>query len=312
MVLQGNWWSNTWTTSFRQGIIYVTIKVNITIASGKGGTGKTTLSTNLASYIARDEQVVLADLDVEEPNSGLFIKAGLVRKETKYKMIPEWSEARCQSCGNCQEVCNFHAIIRLGSSILVFPQLCHGCYACAELCPTSSLEMVARKMGELRHFQHGNLNFVESRLDVGQEQATQLISQTKKYIKEHFPEDSLKIYDAPPGTSCPVIEATKDADYVLLVTEPTPFGLHDLKLAVDTMRKLGKVFGVVLNRKGIGNPEVINFCHREHINLIAEIPDDRRIAELYSRGELVYHDVPEVARQLDKIMDCIVEQKHSI
>lgn len=290
----------------------MTIKVNLTIASGKGGTGKTTLSTNLASYIAREEKVVLADLDVEEPNSGLFIKAELVRREFKYKMVPEWSEEHCQSCGTCQEVCNFHAIIQLGSSILVFPQLCHGCYACAELCPTFSLEMVAQKMGELKHYQHGNLNFIESRLDVGQEQATLLISQTKKYVNEHFPEDDLKIFDAPPGTSCPVIEATKDADYVILMTEPTPFGLHDLKLAVDTVRKLGKEFGVVLNRKGIGNLEVNHYCQREQIDLIAEIPDDRRIAELYSRGELVYHVVPEVARQLERIMDCIMEHKHGI
>jgi MinD superfamily P-loop ATPase len=285
--------------------------MEIAIASGKGGTGKTTLSTNLASYIAQEEEVVLTDLDVEEPNSGLFIKARLLRREAKYKMIPEWSEESCQSCGNCQEVCNFHAILQLGASILVFPQLCHGCYACAELCPSSSLEMVAEKMGELQHFQQGKLNFIESRLDVGQEQATQLISQTKKYINEHFPEDILKIYDSPPGTSCPVIEATKDADYVILVTEPTPFGLHDLKLAIDTMKGLGKDFGVVLNRKGIGNTEVIHYCQREHIDLIAEIPDDRRIAELYSRGELVYHEIPEVARQLERIMDCIVEHKDS-
>ena len=289
----------------------MTIKMKIAIASGKGGTGKTTLSTNLASYIAEKRDIVLADLDVEEPNSGLFIKARLLSREAKYKMIPEWSELNCTLCGNCHEVCNFHAIIQLGSSILVFPQLCHGCYACAELCPSSALEMVPQKMGELQHFQNGKLNFIESRLDVGQEQATQLISQTNQYIDERFPGDMIKIYDAPPGTSCPVIEATKDADFVILVTEPTPFGLHDLKLAIETMRKLERDFGVVVNREGIGNNEVMDFCQQEGIPVIARIHDDRRIAELYSRGELVYHEIPELAHQLDKILDCILNNKDS-
>jgi MinD superfamily P-loop ATPase len=282
--------------------------MKIAIASGKGGTGKTTLSTNLASYIAQNQKVVLSDLDVEEPNSGLFIKARLLRRDAKYKMIPEWSEKNCLLCGNCQSVCNFHAIIQLGDSILVFPQLCHGCYACAELCPSSALEMVPLKMGALQHFQNGKLDFIESRLDIGQEQATALISQTKQYINEQFPGDILKIYDSPPGTSCPVIEATKDADFVILVTEPTPFGLHDLKLAIDTMKELGKDFGVVLNRHGIGNNEVENFCRQENIALLAKIADDRRIAELYSRGELVYHEIPEVAIQLEKIHNCIMNK----
>jgi MinD superfamily P-loop ATPase len=286
--------------------------MKITIASGKGGTGKTTLSTNLASYISQKQDVVLVDLDVEEPNSGLFIRASLLRREAKYKMIPEWSEENCLLCGNCQEVCNFHAIIQLGSSILVFPQLCHGCYACAELCPSSALEMVTLKMGELQHFQNGKLDFVESRLDVGQEQATQLIAQTNQFIDGHFPGDMIKIYDAPPGTSCPVIEATKDADYVILVTEPTPFGLHDLKLAVETMRKLERDFGVVVNREGIGNREVMDFCQQEGIPVIASIPDDRRIAELYSRGELVYHEIPGVTHQLDKILDFVLNKRDSL
>ncbi len=285
--------------------------MRIAIASGKGGTGKTTLSTNLASYIAQEHNVVLVDLDVEEPNSGLFIKARLLRREAKYKMIPEWSEENCILCGNCHEVCNFHAIIQLGSSILVFPQLCHGCYACAELCPSSALEMVTQKMGELQHFQNGKLDFIESRLDVGQEQATQLISQTNQYIDEQFPGDIIKIYDSPPGTSCPVIEATKDADFVILVTEPTPFGLHDLKLAIDTMRKLGRDYGVIVNREGIGNSDVLNYCRQEDIPVIARIPDNRRIAELYSRGELVYHEIPEVADQMERILDFIINNKDS-
>ncbi|MCD4697553.1 MAG: ATP-binding protein [Bacteroidales bacterium] len=280
--------------------------MKIAIASGKGGTGKTTLSTNLASYLAEKEKVVLTDLDVEEPNSGLFILRShpvtAIVEEDKFKMVPEWIEDKCTLCGICQKVCNFHAVIQLGKMIMVFPELCHGCYACSELCPESTLPMIPKKMGKLRHFEQDNLNFVESRLDIGEEQAVPLISQTQDYIDEHFANDVIRIYDSPPGTSCPVIEVTKDADFVILVTEPTPFGLHDLKLAVDTMIALKKNFGVVVNRYGIGNDDVINYCEEENIPLLAKIPNDRRIAELYSNGKLIYREVSEVLQELDKII----------
>ena len=276
--------------------------MKIAIASGKGGTGKTTLSTNLARYLSEKQEVVLTDLDVEEPNSGLFIEAELVHKEDKFKMIPEWIEDKCTLCGICQKVCNFHAVIQLGKMIMVFPELCHGCYACSELCPESTLPMIPKKMGELRHFRQKNLNFVESRLDIGEEQAVPLINQTQKYIDEQFTDDVIRIYDSPPGTSCPVIEATKDADFIILITEPTPFGFHDLKLAIETMKELKKNFGVVVNRYGIGNDDVLDYCKEENIPLMAKIPNDRRIAELYSKGKLIYREVPEVQHELDKII----------
>jgi MinD superfamily P-loop ATPase len=275
--------------------------MKIAIASGKGGTGKTTLSTNLAAYLALEQQVVLTDLDVEEPNSGLFIHAGLVREEDKYKLIPEWVERKCTFCGVCQKVCNFHAVIQLGEMIMVFPELCHSCYACSELCPEDALPMTTRKMGKLRHFKKENLHFIESRLDIGEEQAVPLIRQTNQYVDEYFDAGFIRIYDSPPGTSCPVMEATKSADLVILVTEPTPFGLHDLKLAVETMREMKKEFGVVINRIGIGNDEVIHYCEEEQIPVIAKIPNSRRIAELYSKGELVYNQVTEVRDELEKI-----------
>lgn len=281
--------------------------MNIAIASGKGGTGKTTLSTNLAALIAESQKVVLSDLDVEEPNSGLFIKGELVHEENKYKMIPEWVEDKCTLCGICQDVCNFHAVIQLGTKIMVFPELCHSCYACSELCPTEALPMVPKKMGGLKHFNQGNLSFIESRLDVGEEQAVPLIAQTIQYVKDKFLEKIIKIYDAPPGTSCPVIEATKDADFVILVTEPTPFGLHDLKLAVETMRELKKEFAVIINRYGIGNDDVLEYCKKETIPVIAKIPNDRRIAELYSSGKLIYNQHPEVRKQLESIKDYILK-----
>lgn len=282
--------------------------MKIAIASGKGGTGKTTLSTNLAAYLTEKESVVLTDLDAEEPNSGLFIHGNLINQEEKYKMVPQWNSEKCILCGDCQKVCNFHAVIRIIDSIMVFPQLCHSCYACSELCPTGSLPMIPEKMGELREYQSGNLHFVETKLDVGQEQAVPLIKQTLKYIESHFADDGLKIFDSPPGTSCPVIEATKDADLVILVTEPTPFGLHDLKLAVETMRELKKPFTVVVNRYGIGNDDVLDYCRTESVQVIAKIPNSERVARLYSQGKLLYPEIPELKTQLDKIIDYLRDQ----
>jgi MinD superfamily P-loop ATPase len=283
--------------------------MKIAIASGKGGTGKTTLSTNLAAFLAEKEPVFLADLDVEEPNSGLFIRGELTHQESKYKWVPQWQSTTCSYCGNCQEVCNFHAVIQLVDQIMIFPQLCHGCYACSELCPTASLPMVPEKMGELREYQSGKLYFVESRLDIGQEQAVPLIAQTLAYIDDKFPEIKLKIYDTPPGTSCPVIEATKTADLVILVTEPTPFGLHDLKLAVETMRELNKQFVVVINRYGIGNDDVFDYCHAAKIPIIAKIPNSKKIAGLYSRGLLLYAAIPEFRAGLNHIESFLTDLK---
>lgn len=279
--------------------------MNITIASGKGGTGKTTLSTNLSALFSETEKIVLSDLDVEEPNSGLFIKGDLVHEEVMYKMIPEWQQNKCTICGKCQDTCNFHAVIQLGAQILVFPELCHSCYACSELCPNNALPMIKKRMGVLKQFELKNLTFVESRLDIGQEQAVPLIAQTIEYINKKVPENTLKIFDSPPGTSCPVIEATKDADLVILVTEPTPFGLHDLKLAIETMKELKKSFAVVINRYGIGNNDVVDYCNNEEILILAKIPNDRKIAELYSKGNLIYTKIPEVKIELEKIKDYI-------
>ncbi|RKX87138.1 MAG: ATPase [Spirochaetes bacterium] len=279
--------------------------MKIAIASGKGGTGKTTLSTNLASYIAERRICVLSDLDVEEPNSGLFIKAELIHKEDKFKMIPEWEKNKCELCGNCQAVCNFNAVLKMGKMIMVFPELCHGCYACSELCPTDSLPMKQKKMGELKSYKNGNLNFIESKLIIGEEQAVPLIKQTIAYVDDNFGEDVIKIFDSPPGTSCPVIEATRDADFVILVTEPTPFGLHDLKLAVETVKQMRIPFGVVINRHGIGNDSVELYCKEENIAIIATIPNDRLIAETYSQGKLLYPTIPSVKEAVISISEYI-------
>ena len=296
--------------------------MKIAIASGKGGTGKTTLSTNLASFLSQTNKVVLTDLDVEEPNSALFLKTKLVHSEDKFKMIPEWNKTNCTLCGNCQDVCNYHAVIKIVDMIMVFPELCHSCYACSELCPTNSLPMIAKKMGELKHFKTDTFDFVESRLTIGEEQAVPLIKQTLKYVDEkfnsdkfnlnnknksneeidEFSQDIIKIYDSPPGTSCPVMEATKDADYIILITEPTPFGYNDLVLAIETMQELKKDFGVVINRYGIGNNDIEKYCEKHNIPILAKIPNKREIAELYSKGELLWDKIPEVKEELNKIV----------
>ncbi len=281
--------------------------MKIAIASGKGGTGKTTVAVNLASYLAKTKPVVLVDLDVEEPNSGLFLGTKATTGQDTFKMIPAWESTTCSHCGQCQEVCNFHAIIALPDQVMIFPELCHSCYACSELCPTSSLPMQPVKMGRMSWLNTGNLSFVESRLDIGQEQAVPLIKQTLDFVAANYDPDITRIYDCPPGTSCPVIEATQAADYVILVTEPTPFGLNDLQLAVDTMIHLDRNFGVVINRHGLGNDEVETYCARENIPLLARIPNDRRIAESYSRGQLIYTHFPAVRDQLAQLLGAIPE-----
>lgn len=276
--------------------------MKIAIASGKGGTGKTTLAVNLALRASESRKVSLLDLDVEEPNSGIFIK-GTLNSETRiYRLVPEWNKEQCTLCGRCAEVCHFNAVLKLGQTVLVLPELCHSCHACSELCPVDALPMAQKPLGWLRYYNLGNLAFVESKLDIGVEMATPLINQTLEYAKKKLGQAEYQFRDCPPGTSCSVINATKDADLVILVTEPTPFGLHDLSLAVDTMRHLGKTIAVAVNRVGIGNDEVFRYCEKENIPIWAEFPNDRCVASLYSRGELIYDQVKAFRDGIDAIL----------
>ncbi len=291
--------------------------MDIAIASGKGGTGKTTLAVNLASFIQnnlpkQNEEVVLIDLDVEEPNAGLFISGELIHKEEQFRLVPQWIEGMCTFCGKCQSLCQFNAIAQLPKTLLIYPELCHSCFACSELCPEQALPMANRNIGILKHYKvsnnlipQANFSFIESLQRIGEPSAVPLIQKTKAYVKDHFSENNIKIYDCPPGTSCPVIEAVKDADFTILVTEPTPFGLHDLKLAVETMKKLDRPFGVVINRYGIGNKGVEEYCCNENIQILAKIPNDKKIAEQYSRGELIYKKSDEFRFQLGGIQNYV-------
>lgn len=283
--------------------------MKIAIASGKGGTGKTTLATNLAFLLSRSCPALLVDLDVEEPNSGFFINGKKIQEEKVYKMIPRWDKEKCNFCGDCQKVCRFNAVIQLAEEVLVFNKLCHSCYACSELCPQHALPMYPYEVGTITEYEINRLHFVEGRLNVGEEQAVPLIRHTVKYTEKQFPSGMLRIFDAPPGTSCPMIEATKDADYTILVTEPTPFGLHDLILAVEVMRGLRKDFGVVVNRYGIGDDKVIQYCHEKRIPLLGKIPNMRKAAEAYARGELLSESIPEIRSAIHTVIQNLKRRK---
>jgi MinD superfamily P-loop ATPase len=220
-------------------------------------------------------------------------------------MIPEWDETKCTLCGICSSSCKYHAVLQLGRFIAVFGELCHSCYACSELCPVNALPMQRHKTGEVKTISSGNLKFIESRLEVGEEQAVPLIRHTHNLVNKNYSDIRIQIFDCPPGTSCPVVAATRNADFVVLVTEPTPFGLNDLTLAVETMQKLDKTMGVVINRYGIGNNDVEKYCEKAQIPVLARIPFDRQIAGYYSRGELVYNKAEEIAASLRQIIEHI-------
>lgn len=259
----------------------------VAVASGKGGTGKTTLSVNMASLLGAD--TLLLDCDVEEPNCNLFLKGETIKEKVVAIPIPEVDESICDHRGECARICEYNAILSLPSKTLVFTDLCHGCGGCTLACPTKAIHEVDKRVGVLKTIVAGGITLIEGRLDVGVALATPIIRALKKFIRK----ERNIILDAPPGTSCPVVSTVKDSDFVVLVTEPTPFGLNDLSLAVEMVREIGLPLGVVLNRMGIGDNRVHDFCRREEIPILLEIPDDRRIAEAYSRGKLITEALPE-------------------
>ena len=252
--------------------------MRVSIASGKGGTGKTTVAVNLA--LCFPGPVQLLDCDVEEPNCAIFLKPDLVSREDAAIPVPRVDEALCTACGECGRFCRYHAIVSFKTMPLVFPELCHGCGGCARVCPTGAISERLRPIGVIEEGNAGGIHFTQGRLNVGEAMAVPVIRAVKKKIQAA----GTVILDCPPGTSCPVISAMRDSDYVLLVTEPTPFGLNDLRLAVETVRALALPFGVVINRADVGDDGVRRYCGEEDIAILLEMPDDRRIAEAYSRG----------------------------
>jgi MinD superfamily P-loop ATPase len=274
--------------------------LKICIASGKGGTGKTTVATNLARIAPL--QVTYVDCDVEEPNGHIFLAPDIRERIAVTVPSPEVDDRLCDFCGKCGEVCRFNAIAVLPSRVMVFSELCHGCGGCSIACPTGAIHEEQREIGVVALGRSGSVEFIAGTLNVGEAMAPPLIRAVKKMI----PEDGMTIIDASPGTSCSVITAVQDCDYCLLVTEPTPFGLNDLKLAVEMVRKISIPFGVVINRYGIGNGDMEEYCLSEGIRVLSRIPDDRRAAETYSRGDMMVDVLPHMRGKIIDLMQEII------
>jgi MinD superfamily P-loop ATPase len=274
----------------------------ISVASGKGGTGKTTVATNLALSV--ETPVRFLDCDVEEPNAHLFIHPDFERSETITTPVPQVDENKCTLCGKCAEICQFKAIVVIGETVLPFPELCHSCGGCMEVCPEGAITETGRNLGVIEAGHRNGLEFIHGRLRVGEAMSPPLIREVKAYAHR----DTLTIIDAPPGTSCPVIAAMKGADFILLVTEPTPFGLHDLKLAVGAVKILGIPCGLVINRADMGDDQVMAYAEEEEIPVLMEIPFDRRIAEVYSTGDVLVEVVPEWKGRFLDLYNRIQEQ----
>jgi len=282
--------------------------MRIAIASGKGGTGKTTVATNLAYMASRDGQsVAYVDCDVEEPNGHIFLKPKITDRKPIGTLIPHVDDDICTHCGKCGEICQYSAIVCIGKKVLVYPELCHGCGGCAMVCPVDAITELSQERGTLEKGASGAIRFLHGLLNVGEIASPPLIRAVKAAVNG----PDLTILDAPPGTSCPVIESVRDADYVVLVTEPTPFGLHDMKLAVEMVRALRLPFGVVINRADLGDDKTTFYCRQEKIDILEEIPDDRRIAEAYSRGVLACEALPEYQKRFEMLLKQIAEKfKH--
>ena len=282
----------------------------ISVASGKGGTGKTLVATSLALSLKDMGRVQLLDCDVEEPNDHIFLKPVITRNETVYLTVPVVDEKKCTYCGRCAEVCAYHAIAVFAEHVLTFPQLCHGCGACSYLCPEKAISEKEREIGVVESGNSNGIAFVHGKLTVGEAMPTPVIRKVKDYVNQ----DGIAIIDVSPGTSCPVVQSVKDSDFCLLVTEPTPFGLSDLVLAVETVRELNVPCGVVINRAGIGDTMVEKYCLKEGLPVLLIIPQDTEIARLYSRGVTLVEGVPQWKESFlelfNKIRELVDERDH--
>jgi MinD superfamily P-loop ATPase len=264
----------------------------IAVASGKGGTGKTTVAASLASTLSANNKSAYLDCDVEAPNGHLFLNPKLDHSEDVNVLIPQVDEALCTGCGRCAEVCEFHAIITFGQAPLVFPELCHGCGSCTLVCPEKALTEVPNKIGIVETGGVGQqMDFARGLLNIGQPMAVPIIHQLKKHM-DGFSGETF-VLDSPPGASCPVVESIRDSDFVILVTEPTPFGLHDLRQAVELARELDIPAGVIINRDGIGDAGVEAYCQEAGVPILMRIPYDQRIGEGVARGQLLVDILPE-------------------
>jgi len=279
--------------------------MKIAIASGKGGTGKTTIATNLAVSLSQAGRIVqYLDCDVEEPNGHIFLKPHIDCVEEVTVGVPQVDESKCTGCGRCGQLCQYSAIICIQKHVLTFEQLCHSCGGCMAICPESAITEKQRRIGVAEYGAVDGVAFGHGKLDIGAIQTPALI----RHVKRHAKDDAIVILDAPPGTSCPVIEAVKGTDFVLLVTEPTPFGLNDLELAVGMVKAMKLPFAVIINRCDMGDDGVTQYCRREGIEIAMEIPNDRKIAEAYSRGTMMVDVRPEYRAEFRRLYERISER----
>jgi MinD superfamily P-loop ATPase len=272
--------------------------VIVAVASGKGGTGKTSVAVNLAISIGNAQ---LADCDVEEPNAHLLLNPKITREEPVYRLVPFVKEELCDYCGKCADFCQYNAILVIPERILVFPELCHGCGGCVLTCPKKAIEEEKYRIGVIKEGFTRDLRIAFGELEVGEPMAGPLIREVKK----HLDKSRNVILDAPPGTSCPVVETVKGSDFCLLVTEPTPFGLHDLKITVKVLEDMKIPHGVVVNRAGIGDKRVYEYCDEKGIPILLEIPYLRKIAELYSKGVPFSLEMPEWTKRFRELFEDI-------
>jgi MinD superfamily P-loop ATPase len=262
--------------------------VIISVASGKGGTGKTLVATSLALSLDKGAVQIL-DCDVEEPDAHLLLRPSLDSASPVVQPVPKVDEARCTFCSLCSEVCAFNAIAVMGRTVLLFPELCHGCGACTYVCPEGAITEEGREVGVVEAGRAGSVRFAQGRLAIGEAMPVPVI----RAVKALADSSDTVVIDAPPGTGCPVVEAVRGSDFCLLVTEPTPFGLHDLKLAVELTRELAIPCGVLINRDSLADDGIDRYCAEQGLPVLLRIPFDRRIAELYCRGLTLAEGLPE-------------------
>ena len=285
----------------------------IAVASGKGGTGKTTLTVNLARVLMEKAKIYVLDCDVEEPNVHLFLQVQKIEDKIVNKSVPELEPEICSGCLECVKMCQFNALVEVKAKPMVFSELCHSCGGCVEVCPTKALTEKDFPIGKVSIYEDERYVFVEGRLDVGQPMSPPVI----KAVKKHLPNDpkAIAIIDAPPGTSCPVIASLHGADFILLVTEPTPFGLHDLDLAVKTVKELKIPMGVVVNRVQAIPNLITKYCTQNQIPLLLHLPLDQEAARLYSQGKILVDHLPEFKEKFQtivpKIQKILQEVQHA-
>jgi MinD superfamily P-loop ATPase len=280
--------------------------MKIAVASGKGGTGKTLVSTSLAASLSGQTSLSFLDCDVEAPNAHLFLKPNFTIEEPVEVPIPEIDPERCTRCGRCVEVCQYNALAKIGEKMLVFSQLCHSCGSCTLVCPEDAIHEVGKPIGTLREGQTATgINFLNGELSIGEPMPTPVIREVKKAAPLESP---LTIIDCPPGASCSVVTAIHDADYVILVTEPTPFGWHDLKQMLGVLEQTGTPAGIVINRDGIGDQAIEKQLAALPLPILMRIPFRENIAANLARGDLLTDILPEYREAFQLLYRQIIEQ----